>query len=398
MKYLYILIFITLVICSSLFFNRMLNRSSKAETPQPKKSVVSAKEAASKAYNKCHADGKRITCYARQLEDSAYTYGKSYAFEVLHQIQTMDSTAQACHFFAHGIGWGMAKKDPANWREALRTVTSECAYGEAHGIIEYYINVEGGKITPELARTICSKKSDLGCSHPLGHIFVVEEKGDMNKALELCDNLLENKVTCYHGAFMEHHVQGNLLLHGFADPRRRNWPDFIYEEAKFCRGYKGQGQKEIVCWGRLAHSAYGYFKKDPRKIFNFCNTGPSLEADTQCKLITFAELLPASGLDLMGQKANCTLERSFDPTFEGRCYNEFVKLIFAQSVDIAPKLTPYCLSLPETYRPNCIGTLGSQLKQHKIATKKVETICAPVKSPSLKSLCLGTSNRFSKKN
>jgi len=360
------------------------------------KPTSSPQSQAEEDYQHCKSKkGKGISdqheCYGRLMEESAYRFGQEYAFEVMHELQKKDSGTIGCHFISHGVGWGMYKHDPEHWQQTMNNLSTECSYGALHGLLEYYISgLPDGKLTKEIAQAICPPHNALGgCGHPLGHILLVEEKGDVDRALDFCDVLGDNKGSCYHGVFMEHHLALNLILHGFGDPKRKNWSDFLEKDAEFCKKYSEE--KLNACWGRLAHSIYYRYDQDVRKIYDYCNRAPNKQAARVCKQISFTGLYTVTHANLPKYISYCTLERSFDPGFEQVCYNEYVGLLLANNKpEHATEVVPFCLGLPSSFTRDCLRMVGDNLKKYHLSTSFINNFCKPVKDLKLQSLCRGT--------
>ncbi|HUQ85824.1 MAG TPA: hypothetical protein VM077_05865, partial [Candidatus Limnocylindrales bacterium] len=331
----------------------------------------------------------KITCFAEEMERVSFSSGREYAYDTMHELQKIDKTAQGCHFLTHGIGWGIFKKNLGSWKEVLADVRTECGYGEAMGVVEYFVNQQGGVLTKDLAKKICPESSTNGCAHIMGHLFLVETKTDMDKTLDLCDSMGKLNVNCYHGAFMEHHVAGNLLLHGLAPKERINWPQFLYEDEKFCKKYEGQGEREITCWTRLAHSAYIHLGKKPENAFEFCNRTSNTRAARECKLVVFAEYLPDIDFDLQSTKKYCISQQNIDPEFEKECYNELAEGVIVLNPQKVEIVAPFCSSLDMQFQESCFGTVGKALKKSKETNLLVDRTCLGVADQKLEKLCRG---------
>lgn len=326
------------------------------------------------------------TCYAKEFELITYNHDQDYAISVLNDLKKIDRGAVGCHFIAHGIGWGTYRKNPA--KGMLETITPECSYGALHGFLEYYVaNIPEGKITKENAPTLCPNKPNTGCSHALGHIFLIDTQGSIEDALTLCDQLKGNESTCYHGLFMEHHMGINLLLHGFAGKERENWVDLIYEDAEFCRQFTGL--RFNACWGRLADSAYYKFNGNIEQIFNFCDEAEIQEAAHECKAVGYQLLFTQFHSTLEEYAGLCKTESLSDPGFEERCYSEYVRMNFARNkTDQILDLVPFCKTLNTPMQESCIQEIGIQLKRYAHPQTFIEKMCAPLVNSSLLSSCL----------
>ena len=150
-----------------------------------------------------------LNCYAEQFEDISIKYGSKYAFKVLSALQKIDKEALNCHFIAHGIGWGAYKKHKNDLGTQITSMDTSCSYGAIHGILEQYIaTLPEGKLNKNYLTDICGSNPNANCVHGIGHIILVETKGDMEAAVELCSAFQQEgpHQMCLNGAYMEHMI------------------------------------------------------------------------------------------------------------------------------------------------------------------------------------------------
>lgn len=331
-------------------------------------------------------------CYSAEMEKLSLRYDYKYAYDVLHALQKIDNIAlRQCHVINHGIGWGVYKMDPENWKSYIGKLSSECAYGSTHGLMEKYVaTLPDGKITEKEVAELCIGESNIGCAHALGHLIVVSEEADMDKALALCEAIEDKGAlnSCYSGAFMEHHIAPTLVLHGLAEEGRENWPSFLYKDEEFCNTYTGI--KQEICWTRLSASAEQYFKSDPVKTFEFCNRAPNINSVRGCKTGSFTQLFYAVDFDFPTLQRYCMIASEDDPAFETICYKEIVNIAFAVfKPEKADTILPFCSSLSDDYQKDCFGRIGFNFKIYKTRGDVITGICEEVRDIDLRSLCIG---------
>jgi hypothetical protein len=333
----------------------------------------------------------RLICYSGEMEKIALKNGQSNAQKILTQLQTIDPIARNCHFIAHGIGWGVYKRNPKMMQDSINRSSSFCNGGEQHGIIEQYIeSLPDGTLVKEKIPEICGKNPKSDCNRMVGHMLLVETQNDMDKAISLCGGMYdeEQKFICYGGLMMERFIAFNLIDHGILP--RKDQSVRLFEFREYCSTL--QGNVKLACWQGLAHPAYYYFDRDPQKVLDFCNTAPFQEAARECKVHSLSELVDVLKIDLKTAKPICKQDRSNDPFFEKDCYIELVTLflkpdlIEAQQKD---EVTKYCSSLPGEYQKECYVNIGTSLKYARTSTIDIEKFCAnaPVQ---YKNYCIGS--------
>jgi hypothetical protein len=358
-------------------------------------SSVSVSERAREANKKCQNQANWAICYTKEMEDTAYLKGSAYAHKVLYAIQDIDPQVRGgCHFVAHGIGWGVYKKDPSKALSSIAESGSACSWGEQMGIVEKYIaNIPGGKLRGEDIQRMCEPNPGTECNHALGHMLLVETRDDVDEALEMCNFLKDDtqKAVCSSGVFMERVIGSNLYEHGISEGYR-DWRGRMRDHEALCRSYAENPLLETSCWRILSIPAQYYFDEDPEKIFDFCNTASSREASWSCKMHLIAEIGPTLkiGNDLDKMKEFCLLDQVNEPDFEEECYKYLVIIkINSSPLGKARDAVPFCSRLMrENQQSECFWGIGHGLYESGATEKEKQSFC--VNSPQkYKSLCGG---------
>jgi hypothetical protein len=355
--------------------------------------AFSPTQSAHLAEKKCSSDENWALCYTKEMESISYQRGSRYAHQVLFEIQARDSKVRGgCHFVAHGIGWGVYKKNPSKALSAISESGSTCSWGEQMGIIERYVeNIPGGKLRDEDIAKMCEPSPGVECNHALGHMLLVETRDDIDKALELCSSLKDDKqqAVCSSGVFMERVIGSNLFEHGISEGYR-NWRIRMSDHEAVCKRYAGDPLLQAACWRILSIPAQYYFDADPRKIFDFCNTAPSREAAWSCKMHMMAEIGSTLkiGNDLNKLKAFCRLDQS-EPDFEEECYKYLVIIkINSSPLENANDTVRFCAGVPDAQQEACFWGIGHGLYEAKATQEEKQTFCANAPQ-KYKSLCRG---------
>jgi plastocyanin len=332
-----------------------------------------------------------FACYARDLEKVVIVHGREHAIDTLYAIQKIDDRAKNCHFLAHGIGWGTYKRDPKKFQESIASSSPLCSYGEQMGIIEQYVsNLPSGKFGKEDVPNICGEKPRSDCNHAVGHMVLVYTKGDYDKAVDFC-YALEDKLQrghCLSGVMMEKFVEGNLREHGLKPAERANWPLKLWEQEHFCRTLTGE--LEMECWREIVHPAFFYFEKDPKLMFDFCQTAPREEIRRACKIHSIPEVAGDKGHDLNQLRSMCELERGRDNGFEEHCY---LQLVAMRTGFLKPEESKdtiaFCNDLDPQFQSICFRAAGPRLIANGISKKELQNLCREV-PPEYEGFCNGS--------
>ncbi len=339
----------------------------------------SVNESAMKIAKAC-ADGRgKLTCYANEFSKLTLETDPKYAFGTLNALQGIDPVSKRCHFIAHGIGWGVYKRDPANAKNQISLINPTCGYGANMGIIEFYVSsLPGGSLrSKDVLMSICNDNTTVDCNHILGHMLLVDTEGNLTKALEVC-KIFQDKQRrhfCLAGAFMENETATNLVSHGYLPESFLNFPARIDEIEKLCRSY--DGEEAAACWKEIAHAAFFKFNQDPKAIFNFCDTAQTKEGAVLCKLHSIPEIVPAENFDLVSLKYMCTLEKNY--TFERNCYSTIIgSALHSIPKNEIDKVVKFCLTLDGELSDICFAHIGSILKIREFGRVEIQEICQTV--------------------
>lgn len=304
-------------------------------------------------------------CYANEMAKVAQAQGGDFAFAALGDLQRLDSNTVGCHFIAHGIGYGVYKRDPAHWRESVSTVNPGCSYGAIHGIIEQYVltNLPGGKFDPKMLPSICGDSPRADCNHILGHLTLVFTKGNIDQALTDCKVFkdAEQRFQCDTGVFMEEQTAVNLIAHGLADQSWNDWAARTPELTQMCRD---QTVEEYInaCWQEVTHAALVKMGNDVGQLFDFCDSAQTKEAAGYCKEHGLGIVSVADGKSLKELGSICELSQVQRDSFVDKCYQTLLSSVLATSQDRLGEAVAFCGTLSGKVRANCFGSVGSMAR------------------------------------
>ena len=332
-----------------------------------------------KKYNEKFKIVETAECYARQMENISFKYGRDFAYDVLFELQKIDRTTKTCHFIVHGIGWGLYKNEPENWQNLIVESRKECTYAEQMGIIEYVTqNLPNGKITKDFVSELCGINPKANCNHAVGHMMLLETQNNLSKSIDLCYGL-KNKDQRYHcltGTFMEKIAATNLVAHGLA-PKDWTYTTMwkrINDFEDLCRSYGGK--ESVACWREMAHPIAQLHKSDPKKVFKHCNSAPNAEAVWACKTHVIHDLSSPKRFNLNVLRPMCILEGDNDPRFESHCYSALVNIkINSLGLEGSSDVIKFCDSVPPKHSRRCFNSIFRSLKSLKINNKDLKEFC-----------------------
>ena len=184
-----------------------------------------------------------------------------YALNVLAKIEENETSQEGCHFIAHIISVEEIRKNPKDWENVLKTIPiEECTGGFLMGVIEgrslfdknFVLNSKSVRETCSYVKDSTHQaSSEMICIHTMGHLLLVENAGDINKTLSVCDSLDEiYQLECASGTFMESEYRRNLALHNVGKVVPWNIKT-INRQKNLCDTYTGTVQN--ACFRELSH-------------------------------------------------------------------------------------------------------------------------------------------------
>lgn len=232
-------------------------------------------------FDDCKEKRDKKECYLGKFSK----LGNDIAFNklVLTELQIFDKTALDCHIIAHKIGIVAVNKNPENWRKLLQDNAdyNQCLGGYAHGIIEGFFYRENKKLDANLIEELCNSELEnirTNCLHIIGHLLLLQEKGDIKKALLICDKLFDN-YECYLGVFMEYTTRFGLIDHKIAEAMDVN-EKTINELESFCETLNTIAQK--ACASEMGRLYRIYHKGNFSKNIDSCFEMGGLENIKSC--------------------------------------------------------------------------------------------------------------------
>ncbi len=342
----------------------------------------------------CKKDDVWNSCYPRMFATLSKQYDLSTSEALLKKIISEDGRINDCHVIAHQIMSEEVQKHPDQWKELLAVADPNmCNYGFIHGVIEgHALSDPGFKLDktsiPAICKTMQEEKKipgiEQGCAHILGHLVLLQTKGDMDQAYSFCSqvpSLLQTQ--CAAGITMESYTRANLVEHGFA--KYVPWTDtFIASEEDICR--KLTGNLAIGCWDEMAH-LYTYrspYKKD--SVMNDCKTAPTLATQEACYIYAVATLSQSPTAD---HAYYATLCDGFDDlSYTGQCVFSAVKGLLNGGATPSPSAITYCEALSNE-KNECFYDINTLLSMRNFSDEDFRNFCSNATGDD-QQRCLGT--------
>lgn len=381
------------------FFAPAAKSGNKNTIKEPGKNSdpdMPAKELAANVKKVCYGENyknvsEKLPCYSRQFERISFENGPEFAFEVLEELQRIDENAKTCHVIAHGIGWGAYERSPDKWKELVAGINPTCVYGALHGILERHIqNLPDRKISKEMVLEFCESNPKPGCIHAVGHLLLVEAENNIDEAIKFCYEYPKknyHRHYCITGIFMEYMIGDNLFQHGiYSQERRRRWYTNFSGFESLCRSQ--EGENHTACWTELIHASSIYFKGDPIKVFELCNSGQTLEAAKLCRRHAIGDLVSMNKRNLSKLKFMCSIRQENDSSFKNECYSMMATSVsFSSPPEYLGPVIDFCSSLDRKFQNACFSPIGGTLKKRNIPRERIEKLCSS--AHEFREECLG---------
>lgn len=128
-------------------------------------------------------------------------------------IQADPATLGVCHAVAHDLGHAALARAGGDAAAVLNARNDVCGGGFLHGVVEAKLG-SSGSIEQDILE-VCSPDQDGSCLHGVGHGVTFAAKGDVDKAMEMCDLVahLEQGARCAEGMMMQLWLSDSLAGH-----------------------------------------------------------------------------------------------------------------------------------------------------------------------------------------
>jgi hypothetical protein len=283
----------------------------------------------------------------------------------LSEIRRNSSFSQGCHLISHVIASEEVAKANRSWEEIIAKVPVEdCGGGFIMGAIEgqQLFNQEF-RLDEHTIPLVCEKtkqqasnvNTDQMCTHIMGHLVLVELKGNVEKATNVCSKTnFQSKYECLAGVFMENLLRRNLVAHGVGE--RFAWnEETLQAEKERCSEYSGQ--QANACWRELSHMIVYISRANPNAVFSQCSIAPNTTMQTECYIHAVGLMTQSTSFQRDDLSRLC-MPYQGDKLLFSRCITMAINTIDTNSSHLKPFIRTTCDALNELDKQDCYATIS----------------------------------------
>jgi len=372
--------FFVLIIVGDIVALHILQEKSRVEAEQQVQLALGEKTQA--MISKCNKTDTWNRCYSEMFASLAKDYDFEFSLKLLKQLESQDARINDCHVIAHKIMGEEVAKHPERWKELLQLVDPNiCNYGFIHGIIEGRSRVDSSftlnkKTIPEFCQAMLQEKGSRGvdqtCVHIIGHVLLVQTKGNVDQAVAICSQIpLNLQKECASGIFMENFTRDNLVDHEIASTVL--WDDrTISQTEQLCRQY--EGKIAYGCWQEISHLYNHRARLTPEHVLTDCRQAPTKELAEGCYLHGVATFIHNTKASTDYFQSVCAVFS--DRSFVEQCMSIAVKSLLNSSLTPSKTAITFCLALKER-KNECFSMLNDFLSM-KLDNSQLELYCSNV--------------------
>ncbi len=313
-------------------------------------------------------------CYADQLILVNSSSRFSFTLATLKEIQHNDPKILDCHFIAHKLATYEISKNPGDWLSIFNYVNQDdCVNGYIHGALEGKQSFDNNflideKTIPSICESIKHYSSkpnksassthspEKTCAHSMGHILLVNSRGDIDNALSVCQKLPDElQFQCANGVFMESIVRDNLQSHQIKNKLEAK-KDNINLISNLCLKYSGWLQE--VCWTESAHFFTSLSDNSPTGTRYYCNLAPSKLYQDKCYFHGVKLIIENHLVEETTFKEICQ-DYLADSDQAKLCIDNILTYIFLSDQKFHSQADLFCQSLPQDFSLYCTSEIRS---------------------------------------
>lgn len=332
-------------------------------------------------------------CYKEQFTPLVKEKGLKYAEQTVLDLQDLDPNIRHCHVLSHAISGIATRADPTKWKELLSIVNENiCGAGFFHGIIEAYVGYHPDfVINKESIDEICNQgKKDFKestCNHILGHLLVLENKGEIEPSLPVCNSLDTPRYQseCLNGIFMEDSFKPMLVDHGLAQTPVRDETRMIKQQTR-CLKYSGKEGES--CWTDLAEIFEEFYNDDAEKVYKKCHEAPYEAAARACYFKAATLMSVSHNFNTTQQlTSTCTMFIEKEEDYR-QCTSSMISGLMYYSAKFTDRGLLLCNNVPDKFKDYCFTDLGQKLTWSVPERDQREQYCKEA-NPKYHNLCVG---------
>lgn len=360
---------------------------------------------AQEIFTTCASARYAPSCYDKEIPKLMDHLSMAQAFEVTRIIQKKDPRYLECHVLAHYIAERETAKDPSRFKDVVASCpVTMCNNGCPHGALmarfgnqaEFLTKEEIEEIKPDL-QDVCEPRGRWNpaeversmCYHAIGHLAMYATNADVNKSVELCEDIGAKKdgrnyvQTCTEGVLMSLYQPlgpedfalvkdvtpkkdevdafcSQYTGMAFAACHKESWPLFQTEIlepeglVKFC-SYTEDAFQKTNCYASLMNILtifYVVHEENLEKLSNFC-TGLPKERVGLCFAHAARRLMQIDPVYYVDNAKDVCVSAKIVGVGE-ECYDKLAEYASWSFHPGSEEFIQYCKGLPSSWVSKCL--------------------------------------------
>ncbi len=346
---------------------------------------------------KCGKSKDKKNCYDIEFKEIASKKGFFTARDILLALQLIEKETQQCHGLAHTISSTAVLRDPPSWKTLIAKSDvgiQTCGGGFLHGILEgYTASHPDFAVDSKFVVETCSQENRVSvqaCVHGMGHILLLQTKGDLAQASLICSNTGSSATGCFNGVFMEDAFKTLLVEHGVIESAPDPTEDKIRlnEIISGCLAVKNYDDASEACWANLGHVFAEFYQYNEKKNFSACNKAPSKRAQKNCyfRSVSSLAILPKFEPPEKALLLCKPYEELKDTVTYGNCIGYIAATLVYHSLEFSNQAINFCFAVPDMFQERCSKGFIAMLAQNATRAERIK-LCAPLPA-NLKDDCV----------
>lgn len=345
----------------------------------------------------CKSSSEKDQCFGSAFYKITKKSGSTFALEVLKHLQKIDpQNSNGCHFIAHKISQAEVAKNPKMWDKIIQDISpSLCTGGFLHGVLEAHMATDPSfAINEQSFKTVCDKVYEKhrtwfawrGCVHNMGHLMLVEQQGNIEKAINECDKITHKGIhyECLSGTFMEKVTGENLVAHGLLN-KIPSWDMPLEKEMEDLCGKYSETQAR-ACWKVISYVYFATSNHNPKGLYEKCQRAPEKNMRDECFIYGAGNLVATTRFEQSNLKLVCHQFMRENPLFEP-CMGQIIGSLLTSTTDNLAKTANLCSNSYEDYKQICYNLIIDVLKRNKAPLGVIADACKKVPENMQKKAC-----------
>ena len=196
----------------------------------------------------------------------------------------------------------------------------------------------------------------------MGHVLMVETMGNVDKAVNTCNNLSEQLTRgCLDGLFMEEIFKTNLAEHGIVWRESVITENYIQKIELMCQGYTGQtGQS---CWREISQAYYKLVGANLTNLKERCSKANTADGGRACYFRSFDFALTDQRFEKRQVATICT-DYINNANYLYECYDWAISGLILTSPKYVNIINDLCNTAPKSFYSSCWQMKKERIKMY----------------------------------